>query len=306
MHKKKRGWNPFWASLGAALLVLVPLVGGTVLLSRQQLRTQLRQAAQSEQGIPVRLPKEEDRLTVLLCTAGEQSGFVLLYLNADQNVIRLLAIPAELSVPFGQGEATLAQCYAAAGPARCLQALTEPLALPEDARYLALSAAVLEQLAGRYGTVRVGFSGALTAEELAQYDRTPAVQGISAAEAHDFLCRMDAEEKVPVQHRAAARAAVWDAFFRQNLDLLPTTLPDGLRSNSSVLLTDLTALDYSGLERTLEFLANGEASVWSQGLPLEWDALAGRYTVTEASRAAVKTCFSVSPTEAQAASEREP
>ena len=36
-HDRHRGWNPFWAALGAALLVLVPLVGGTVLLSRQQL-----------------------------------------------------------------------------------------------------------------------------------------------------------------------------------------------------------------------------------------------------------------------------
>ena len=29
MHKG--GWKPFWAALGAALLVLLPLVGGTVL-----------------------------------------------------------------------------------------------------------------------------------------------------------------------------------------------------------------------------------------------------------------------------------
>ena len=49
-HDRHRGWNPFWAALGAALLVLVPLVGGTVLLSRQQLSRQLRQAARSQQG----------------------------------------------------------------------------------------------------------------------------------------------------------------------------------------------------------------------------------------------------------------
>ena len=54
MHKN--GWRPFWAALGAALLVLLPLVGGTVLLSRQQLRTQLRQAARSESGVPIQLP----------------------------------------------------------------------------------------------------------------------------------------------------------------------------------------------------------------------------------------------------------
>ena len=38
MHKG--GWKPFWAALGAALLVLLPLVGGTVLLTRQMLRQQ--------------------------------------------------------------------------------------------------------------------------------------------------------------------------------------------------------------------------------------------------------------------------
>ena len=71
------GWKPFWAALFASLLVLVPLVGGTVLLSRQQLRTQLRQAARSESGIPIRLPKADDQLTVLLCVPGEQPSFLL-------------------------------------------------------------------------------------------------------------------------------------------------------------------------------------------------------------------------------------
>lgn len=33
-HAKRSGWRPFWAALCAALLVLLPLVGGTVLLSR--------------------------------------------------------------------------------------------------------------------------------------------------------------------------------------------------------------------------------------------------------------------------------
>ena len=36
---KEKGWRPFWAALLAALLVLLPLVGGTVLLTRRSLRT---------------------------------------------------------------------------------------------------------------------------------------------------------------------------------------------------------------------------------------------------------------------------
>ena len=111
------GWKPFWAALFASLLVLVPLVGGTVLLSRQQLRTQLRQAARSESGVPIQLPKTTDQLTVLLCVSGEQPGFVLAYLNASQNCVHLLSVPAVLTVPFAEEETSLARCYAVAGPA---------------------------------------------------------------------------------------------------------------------------------------------------------------------------------------------
>ena len=136
------GWKPFWAALFASLLVLVPLVGGTVLLSRQQLRTQLRQAARSESGVPIQLPKTTDQLTVLLCVSGEQPGFVLAYLNASQNCVHLLSVPAVLTVPFAEEETSLARCYAAAGPARCREALAQVLALPEGTRFQVLAPVV--------------------------------------------------------------------------------------------------------------------------------------------------------------------
>ena len=300
------GWKPFWAALFASLLVLVPLVGGTVLLSRQQLRTQLRQAAHSQSGVPIQLPKTTDQLTVLLCVSGEEPGFVLAYLNASQNCVHLLSVPAALTVPFADEPASLARCYAAAGPARCREALAQVLALPEGTRYLALAPAVLERIASRYGPVRVSFGGALTEDTLARYGRSRAVQGISAGDAHDFLCQLQADAALSPQRTAAARAAVWDAFFRQDLELLPSTLPDALRANSSTLLTDLTALDYDALERTLEFLANNAADVEAQALPGQWDAAGGTYTVTDASRAALQSFFNVSPTEAQASSFSEP
>ena len=304
MHKRK-GWDPFWAALLASLLVLVPLVGGTVLLSHRQLRTQLRQAARSENGIPVQLPKTTDQLTVLLCVSGEQPGFLLAYLNAGQNAFHLLSIPAELTVSFAGEAAPLTRCYTAAGPARCREALGEVFALPEDTDYLAIAPAVLTKLAARYGAVRVGFTGALTPEQLTKYGKGTGVQGISAADAHSFLAALDADTSLSPRRSAAARAAVWDAFFRQNLDLLPTVLPDALRSVSSSLLTDLTALDYAALERTLEFLADNAALVEAQTLPGSRDA-AGDYTVNDASLAAVQAFFSVSPTDAQASSASEP
>lgn len=303
-HDKTRGWQPFWAALGAALLVLLPLVGGTILLTRQSLRTRL--AAKPQSGVAVRMPKTENQLTLLVCTAGEQPGFVLLYLNASQNCIRLAALPAETAISFGQGEATLAQCYAAAGPARCREALLEPLALPETTRYLALSPSVLAAIADRYGMLRVGFSGALTADELAQCGLSGGVQALSAREAQSLFSGWDKDGALPPSHRAAARAAVWDAFFRQDLELLPTTLPAALRAHSSELLTDLTAQDFLTLESTLEFLANGNAAVSADALPGAWNPTRRFYGLTDASRASVQTLFNVWPTEAQAASSSEP
>ena len=303
MHKD--GWRPFWAALGAALLVLLPLVGGTVLLTRQMVRSRI-QTAQPQSGVPIQLPKAEHHMTVLVCTAGEQPGFLLVYLNASQNCLNLLAVPGELTVPFGGDTASLAQCYAAAGPARCRQALLEVLALPEDTCYLALSPAVLERIASRYGPVRVGFSGALTAEELQRTGLSAAVQGISAAEAHDLLAGWDADGTLPPVRRAAARAMIWEAFFRQDLELLPASLPEALKASSSALLTDFSAQDYTLLGTVLEFLADNAALPGAQALPGDWDAQTGTYTVNDASRAAVQTFLNVSPTAGNASSASEP
>lgn len=245
-------------------------------------------------------------MTLLLCTAGEQPGFLLVYLNAAQNSLNLLAVPGELTVPFNGETASLAHCYGAAGPARCRQALLEVLGLPEDMFYLALSPAVLEKTASRYGPVRVGFSGALTADELAETGLSAAVQSISAKEAHALLAGWDADGTLPPARRAAVRAAVWEAFFRQDLALLPATLPDALRASSAALLTDFAAQDYTLLGTVLEFLANNSALPHAEALPGAWDAKAGTYTVTDASRAAVQTFLSVSPASGNDASLREP
>ena len=248
-HAKRSGWRPFWAALCAALLVLLPLVGGTVLLSRAQLRSSLRQAAKSQSGVPIRLPKAADQCTVLL---------------------------------------------------------GEVFALPEDTDYLAIAPAVLTKLAARYGAVRVGFTGALTPEQLARYGKGTGVQGISAADAHSFLAALDADTVLSPRRSAAARAAVWDAFFRQALELLPTTLPQGLREVSSSLLTSLTAVDLATLERTLEFLATSAepVDITADALPGDWAG--GHYTVSDASRAAVQSFFNLSPAAAQSASGSEP
>ena len=132
------------------------------------------------------------------------------------------------------------------------------------------------------------------------------MQGISAGDAHEFLCQLQADEAFsPVTHRSGPRCRV--GCFSPAGSGPAARHPAGcLRASSSALLTDLTALDYDALERTLEFLANNSAAVAAQALPGQWNAASGTYTVTDASRAAMQTFFNVSPTEAQASSFSEP
>lgn len=285
-----KGWKSFWTALWVSLLVLLPLVAGTAVLAQRQAAGRVR-ASESQSGVPVQLPREENHLTLLACVAGDDPAFVLLYLNADQNCIHLLAMPGQLAVPFSDGEASLADCYAAAGPARCLQGLRAVLDLPEDAHYLAATPETLAGLCDGYGNLRVGFSGALSPEELARFEQA-GVGDWDGVSAHAFLEELAAS--LPPASTAAARAAVWDAFFRQNLDALPASLPGALRSASDSLLTDLTAADLLTLEDTLELLANGQAAVTSGVLPGRWDCAGGLYTLDKEADAAVQAFFNVS------------
>lgn len=284
------GWKSFWTAFWLTMLVLVPLVGGTVLLGQRQARQRVRSAAESESGVPVAAPKAEDRLAALVCVSGEQPAFVLLYLNADQNSLGLLAVPAETAVPFGDGEAALRDCYAAAGPARCVQGLNAALGV-EIERYLALSPETLAKLAEGFGPVRVAFSGVLTAQELAACGQTEAVRDWTAEAAHAFLTGAQEGPTLGAAKCAALRAAVWEAFFRQKLEQLPAALPAALRQYSSTLLTDVTAGELYTLEETLEFLANQAAVPASGALPGEWDAEAGLYRLDDGSRAAAQALF---------------
>lgn len=285
-----KGWKSFWTALWVSLLVLLPLVAGTAVLAQRQAAGRVR-ASESQSGVPVQLPREENHLTLLACVAGDDPAFVLLYLNADQNCIHLLAVPGQLAVPFSDGKASLADCYAAAGPARCLQGLRAVLDLPEDAHYLAATPETLAGLCDGYGSLRVGFSGALSPEELARFEQA-GVGDWDGVSAHAFLEELAAS--LPPASTAAARAAVWDAFFRQNLDALPASLPGALRSASDSLLTGLTAADLLTLEDTLELLANGQAAVTSGVLPGRWDRAGGLYTLDEEADAAVQAFFNVS------------
>ena len=282
-----KGWKSFWTALWVTLLALVPLVAGTAFWARRQAAQRLR-ASESQSGVPIAAPRAENHLTLLACVAGEEPAFVLLYLSADGGCIHLLAVPGQLTVPFGQGDATLADCYAAAGPARCLQGLRAVADLPEDAHYLAAPPDVLAALADSFGSLRVGFSGALTPAQLERFGQT-GVSAWTGAEAHAFLQQLG--RALPPEAACGARAAVWDAFFRQNLAALPEALPEALRAASGSLLTDLTAADLLVLEDTLALLADGPARVVSAALPCRYDPADGHCHWDEGSDASLQAFF---------------
>ena len=67
--------------------------------------------------------------------------------------------------------------------------------------------------------------------------------------------RMGADVTINTKEEGCmARAAVWAAFLRQDPALL-AGLPDGLRSRSARLLTDLLAADLNALGETLAYLS---------------------------------------------------
>ena len=284
-----KAWKQFWTALWLSLLVLLPLVAGVALLAQRQAADRV-QAAESQSGVPIQAPRADQQLTVLACVAGQQPAFVLLYLNASQNCLHLMALPSQLAVPFAGEEGALADCYAAAGPARCLQALQAVLPLPADAHYLAATPETLAALCDAYGAVRLSFSGALRPAELARFGLA-GVNDWDAAGAHALLQRLDAALEPGTA--AAARAAVWDAFFRQNLQALPASLPAALRQASGELLTDLGAGELLTLEQTLEWLAVNDAAVESFALPGRADARSGRYVPGEEAEASVQAFFNV-------------
>lgn len=297
------GWKSFWTAFWLTMLLLAPLVGGTILLQRQQAKSHLN-VSQSQSGVPINEPKAENTLSILVCVAEEQPAFVLLRLDAEENDIAIIAVPSECAVPFGGSETSLAACYAAAGPARCVQGLNAALGV-EITHYLAVSPTLLMKMTENLGPLRVGLSGVLTTQEMHDSGQEESVQEWTTEAAHEFLTQAEQEHADwGTSKITALRAAVWNAFFRQKLEQLPAALPAALRKYSSSLLTDLTAGELYTLEDTLEFLADRDADVNSDILGGTPDEESGLYRPDEDAQASAQALFSAdaSGTQSESAS----
>ena len=275
---KREGWRRFWTAFSLTLLVMLP--GFAAAWAAAPVPPQ--PAAERQRNIPIRLPDESHQQTILAAVAGEHPAFVLVRLDAVEGTLALAAIPAESVVRTENSGQTLADCYAATGPARVARLLAETLEIPVD-RYVAATPETWQAILEDAGPVRVGLNGALTASQRQLAGLAEDAESWTVLGAHRFLEHLQAlqEQRLPPQSAAAARAVLWAGWSRQKLELLPGLVPSGLKKYSSRLLTNLTATELLSLEQTLEFLADGQAEVTAGAMPGIWNGETGRYEFSE-------------------------
>lgn len=120
--------------------------------------------------------------------------------------------------------------------------------------YIAATPATWADCAGRTASARIDTASLLDAAARTRlgYGEDP-IAVCTAAQASELIAQLQAA--LPgAGEGCMARAAVWAAFLRQDPALL-AGLPDGLRSRSARLLTDLLAADLNALGETLAYLS---------------------------------------------------
>lgn len=247
----------FWYSLGLTLLVLLPLIGLTAFLVHQrQTQNELRQAAAERGGLPIE-QGAQDSWRMLLVVQQEEPAFVLARVDGPEQTVTLCALPGDLQVQAPAGTTTLSACALSAGAGRAAQLLGQTVATGETAvrelYYLAATPACWQDCVGAERTARLDTAALLSKAQRETIGLAEdSVVELTAAEAPELIGRLQSCLETPGK-QADARAAVWEAFLRQNPDLL-TALPAAWRTYSARTLTDLMATELGGLEETLEYL----------------------------------------------------
>lgn len=283
------GGRIFWASFFLTLAVIGPLLGLFAFWGVQQNRRAV-QTQQAQSGVPIQRPGS---LSLLLAVADERPAFVLVRLDGAAPAFRLVVVPGETVVLDGQGQPiTLAESYAAAGPARAGNLLAATLGIQLD-RYLAATPAVWGQSLSGLEQARVNLSPLLD-EAQRRALGVAAVAQLDAAEAANLLQGTD----LTGPPLGRLRAAVWQAFALQSQGSLAEAVPQGLRRCSGDLLTDLTALDLEELGRVLAQLADASCSPQADLLPGRWDERTARYELEEDALTFAQALFPLAPQEA--------
>lgn len=273
----------FWYSLGLTLLLLLPLIGITAFFVHQrQQQDELRQAAAERGGLPIE-QGAQDTWRALLVVQQEEPGFVLVRVDGPAQTVTLCALPGELQVNAPAGTTTLSACALSAGAGRAAQLLSQTVATGETAvqplYYLAATPACWQDCVGNEITARLDTAALLTFSQRQEigYEEDSVAQ-ITAADAPDVITQLQSCLDTPGK-RADARAAVWEAFVRQNPDLL-TAMPEAWRTYSARTLTDLMATELAGLEATLRYLT-GQPGLTVQYLTAATQETGQEATLTE-------------------------
>ena len=222
----------FWYSLGLTLLLLLPMVLTVAFFTDQYQKQQLlRQASAADSTLHIE-PGAQGVYTLLLVVQQEEPAFVLARADGPQQTVTLCALPGSLLVgTVATGET--------AAPAL---------------HYIAATPATWADCAGRTASARIDTASLLDAAARTRlgYGEDP-IAVCTAAQASELIAQLQAA--LPgAGEGCMARAAVWAAFLRQDPALL-AGLPDGLRSRSARLLTDLLAADLNALGETLAYLS---------------------------------------------------
>lgn len=248
----------FWYSLGLTLLLLLPMVLTVAFFTDQYQKQQLlRQASAADSTLHIE-PGAQGVYTLLLVVQQEEPAFVLARADGPQQTVTLCALPGSLCVSAPSGTTTLAECALSAGAGRAAQLLVGTVATGETAapalHYIAATPATWADCAGRTASARIDTASLLDAAARTRlgYGEDP-IAVCTAAQATELIAQLQAA--LPgAGEGCMARAAVWAAFLRQDPALL-AGLPDGLRSRSARLLTDLLATDLNALGETLAYLS---------------------------------------------------
>ena len=237
----------FWYSLGLTLLLLLPMVLTVAFFTDQYQKQQLlRQASAADSTLHIE-PGAQGVYTLLLVVQQEEPAFVLARADGPQQTVTLCALPGSLRVSA-----------LSAGAGRGAQLLVGTVATGETAapalHYIAATPATWADCAGRTASARIDTASLLdtAARTRLGYGEDP-IAVCTAAQASELIAQLQAA--LPgAGEGCMARAAVWAAFLRQDPALL-AGLPDGLRSRSARLLTDLLAADLNALGETLTYLS---------------------------------------------------
>lgn len=268
-------WRAFLASALVTLFCLVPLyllvIGGSLFGAEP--------AETAADGVPILTPTPQDSLTLLLVVEDAEPSAALVRLDAWQRRAECLLLPSDTLLEYDDRTLTLEQCMEEAGPLQLHTALQQ-MTGGSCERYLCLRG---EQLAGVFDE----FSPVVSWDDLGHIHDLALLrrfafnggQGALASNTAAILlrrCEGDAAEK------ATLRCALYTAFLQEGLTALREPVGRLLRQEEG-LLTDISAVDFYGIERLLDLLAADVPAVACQvvsgretarGLRLEQEGLA--------------------------------